>query len=98
MSEDAKRAGDQATPTVQALYDRIRELEAEAKRYEVASLGMLDPVRVSEVVAQLQKERDESREAARQFFEAASLWGHFPPGGKEVWRQEMLMRWPWLLP
>jgi hypothetical protein len=61
MSEDANRAGDQATPTVQDLYDRIRVLEAEAKRYKVASLGMFDPVRVGQVVAQLQMERDAAR-------------------------------------
>lgn len=40
---------------------------AKAERYHVASLGMFDPVRVGEVVAQLQMERDQARRSARAF-------------------------------
>jgi len=43
------------------------------------------------------RERDEAREAARQFFEAASLWGQFPTAAaKLIWTTEMQARWPWL--
>lgn len=49
-----------------------------------------------EQLALLERQRDEARNAARQFFEACEQWGSFPPGGKQLWIHEMIMRWPWL--
>jgi hypothetical protein len=57
-----------------------------------------DFVKVGQIAGQLALERDEARNAARQFFEAAGVWGSFPPGGREIWIVEMMARWPWLKP
>ena len=64
---------------------------------EVKKDEAMDPVAVGRVVAQLAQERDEARDAARQLFEAASLWGSFPHAeAKLVWVTELRSRWPWL--
>lgn len=40
----------------------VADLIDEVRRLRIASLGMFDPVKVGQVVAQLQMERDEARE------------------------------------
>jgi hypothetical protein len=64
-------------------------LVAEVRRLELASLGLFDPVRVGQVVAQLQMERDEARKVAQHHF----ILGR---GGEEQ-RAAVLRDHPWLL-
>lgn len=49
----------------QVVVHEVAQAQAEAERYRIASLGMFDPVRVGQIVAQLQIERDEARKLLR---------------------------------
>jgi hypothetical protein len=72
------------------LLQEVSRLKAEAQRYQVASLGLLDPAKVSDVVTKLQRERDEAQEIACQLLTIAESRGPkvFGNGG----------RFPWLKP
>ena len=82
----------------QACYDRdacrsvVDAYEREAKTLR----ARVDELEVELDTHGLKRERDEARDAARQCFEAAALWGKFPAGGRKVWMTELMMRWPWL--
>ena len=58
----------------QAVVREVAQAQAEVERYHLASLGMFDPVKVGQVVAQLQMERDEARDLARRMDQNAYGW------------------------
>jgi hypothetical protein len=79
----------QARKDIPGLVAEVRRLKKDADQYRLASLGLFDPVKVGQVVAQLQRERDEARKVARHHF----ILGR---GGEEQ-RAAVLRDHPWLL-
>lgn len=85
----------EAKEAIKGLTQERDEARAEAKHYRLTSLGLLDPVRVGQVVAQLQRERDEAREVARLLFPFADQFR--PESGEDVEALiEAPARFPWL--
>lgn len=75
---------------IECLWKEVSRLKKDADQYRLASLGMFDPVRVGQVVAQLQMERDEARQVARYVLQyMRSGW---PEGAVKVTEKH-----PWLL-